>query len=212
MKTYQPYPVKSAILLLAAALAIQIIWMFSTSEAISSYDYAVTAGFAALALTFGRVRWLNLPLRWFLSLAFLVSVADRLGWLGKPGASGVSWGNFSSFIDYTRDVNAFLPSSFGPTLAVLATIAETTLAVCLLLGYRVRIAEAGAAGLLTLFGIAMTISLGFESAMAYDVWVLAAGAVVLMVVEQGTLSLDHLLGRLRSRRHLPAAPGHLSIQ
>jgi uncharacterized membrane protein YphA (DoxX/SURF4 family) len=212
MKAQNHYSAISAILLLAAALAIQIIWMFSTSEAISSYDYAVTAGFAALALTLGRFRWLNLPLRWFLSLAFLVSVADRLGWLGKPGAPGVSWGNFSSFIDYTRDVNAFLPSSFGPTLAVLATIAETTLAVCLLFGYRVRFAEAGAAILLTLFGIAMTISLGFESAMTYDVWVLATGAVALMVVEQGTLSLDHLLARLRSRRHLPAAPGHLSIQ
>src|SRR5215471_18992505 len=79
--------------------------------------------FGLLAASQGTIRWIAALPRLAIAVEFLLSVADRFGLLGPPG-KGASWGDFARFVVYTRQVNAFLPASFAPSLAVLATICE----------------------------------------------------------------------------------------
>jgi putative oxidoreductase len=158
--------------------------------------------FALLALLRGRVFWYPLVIRIFFAYQFGAAVADRLGWLGPPG-SGVSWGDFAHFVAYTHRVNAFLPAGFAFPLAVLATIAEGTLIVTLLLGLRTRLACLGAALLLFFFGSAMTASGLSQGQFYYAVFVLAAGCWYLSAIDPTWLSVDRRLAR---RGSTPAAP------
>ena len=94
--------------------------------------------FGLFAASHGNVRWIAPLPRLVIAAEFLLSVADRFGLFGPPG-KGVSWGDFAHFVAYTHRVNAFLPASFAPTLAVLATIGEITFGITLLLGFRIRL-------------------------------------------------------------------------
>ena len=152
--------------------------------------------FGSLAGTQGRIRWIATVLRIVVGAEFVLSVADRFGLLGPPG-HGVSWGDFAHFVAYTRQVNAFLPSTFAPILAVLATIFETVLGVTMILGARIPYAARAAAVLLCVFGSAMSLSGLIESQFFYGVFVLAAGAWVVSMVDASCLSLDSLLRRHR---------------
>jgi uncharacterized membrane protein YphA (DoxX/SURF4 family) len=195
-----------AFALVWAMLALQVVWMLGwTPSAVhpgdkAGYDGAVVVLCAALALTAGRVRWLNAGVRLGLGLGLLFSVADRFGLLGGPGAAGVSWGDWSHFVVYTRQVNAFLPGSFVSTLAVLATIAEVASGLALLLGVMIRPALGGVALLFTIYGCAMTASLGAGSTFPYAVWLLAATALALVWCDASRLSIDR-----RRTRHVAAA-------
>jgi len=151
--------------------------------------------FGLLAIARGRVRWITTVLRLILSAEFGLSVADRFGWLGPPG-HGAAWGDFAHFVTYTHQVNAFLPSSFAPALAVLATIFEAAFAFALLLGIRLRQTTPGAAVLLCLFGIAMTASGLVDSQFFYAVFVLASGAWLISATDASLLSVDRLIERI----------------
>jgi len=179
-------------------LLVQVGWMVRDRFATHTvYLVIIAAGFAVLAATLGRWPWIAVGLRVLVGLTFLGSVADRFGLLGPPGATGVSWGDFSHFVRYAHQVNAFLPASLAPALAVLATIAEISLGLGL--GVRVQLAALGTALLLLTYGIAMTISLGIVSTFPYAVFLLAAGAWALATVDPRPLSVDALLARLRLR-------------
>ena len=154
--------------------------------------------FAVLAVLRGRLNWYPAIIRAFFAYEFGSAVADRFGWLGPPG-SGASWGNFANFVAYTHSVNAFLPAGFAYPLAVLATIAECTFAVTLLLGIRTRASCAGAAILLCLFGSAMTASGMGSGQFYYAVFVLAAGAWYMSTIDPTWLSVDRLIARRRTR-------------
>ncbi len=154
--------------------------------------------FGLLAVARGRVRWITTLLRLILSAEFGLSVADRFGWLGPPGR-GAAWGDFAHFVTYTHQVNAFLPASFAPLLALLATIFEAAFAVALLLGIRIRQTSAGAAILLCLFGTAMMASGLVESQFFYAVFVLASGAWLISVTDASLLSVDRLIERIYHR-------------
>lgn len=151
--------------------------------------------FGLLAIARGRVRWITTVLRLILSAEFGLSVADRFGWLGPPG-HGAAWGDFAHFVTYTHQVNVFLPSSFAPALAVLATIFEAAFAFALLLGIRLRQTTPGAAVLLCLFGIAMTASGLVDSQFFYAVFVLASGAWLISATDASLLSVDRLIERI----------------
>ena len=150
--------------------------------------------FGLFAASQGNIRWIAVLPRLVIAAEFLLSVADRFGLLGPPG-KGVAWGDFAHFVAYTRQVNAFLPASFAPMLAVLATICEVTFGVTLLLGIRVQLFARGAAILLLLFGSAMTLSGLIESQFFYAVLVLAAGAWAISTTGASWLSLDSLMQR-----------------
>jgi putative oxidoreductase len=153
--------------------------------------------FLVLALLRERFFWYPLVIRVFLAYEFGSAVADRFGWLGPPG-SGVAWGDFAHFVNYTHQVNAFLPLSFARPLAVLATICECTFTITLLLGIRTREAAAGAALLLCCFGLAMTASRLSVEMFSYAVFVLAAGAWYMSTIDATWLSIDQLLSRRKS--------------
>lgn len=109
-----------------------------------------------------------------LAAAFLSAVAARFG-LWMDGRAHP----FANFIRYTGEVNSFLPAATYPTLAVLATIAETTIALALLAGFRLRWTALAAAILLAIFGTAMAISFGLKSPLDYSVFSASAAALLL---------------------------------
>ena len=160
--------------------------------------------FAVLAVLRGRLFWYPTIIRAFLAFEFGSAVADRFGWLGPPG-SGVAWGDFAHFVAYTNRLNAFLPAGLAFPLAVLATIAECTLTVTLLLGIRTRSACAGAAILLCLFGSAMTASGLVAGQFYYAVFVLAAGSWYMSTIDPTWLSVDQLIAHRRAGRGVTEA-------
>ena len=110
-----------------------------------------------------------------LGAAFLSAVADRFGLWGKYGG----WGNFANFTKYTAQVNSFMPAFTIPFLAWVATVAELSLGIGLILGLWPRWVAFGAAVLLFLFGTAMAISFGIKSPLDYSVFSASAAALLL---------------------------------
>jgi len=186
----------AAFLALRVMVLVQIIWTIYFSlrahPAFTSIYYPVifTPFAAALALSRGRVRWIATATRLLIGLAFFENVIDRLGFLGPPGAPGVSWGDFQHFIAYTAQVNAFAPAAIIPALAVVATMAEGTFGVTMLAGLRVRFASVGSALLLFTFATAMVLS-GL-SEMQYGVYLMSIAAWALATTDASALSVDAL--------------------
>ncbi|HEV7703703.1 MAG TPA: hypothetical protein VGO46_05385 [Gemmatimonadaceae bacterium] len=186
----------AAFVALWAMVIVQVVWTVyfcvRTHPAFTSIYYPVifTPFAAALALTSGRVRGIATATRLLIGLAFFENVIDRLGFLGPPGAPGVSWGDFQHFIAYTAQVNAFAPAALIPLLAVVATIAEGTLGVTMLAGVRVRLASVGSALLFFTFATAMVLS-GL-SEMQYGVYLMAIAAWALATTDASALSVDAL--------------------
>ena len=71
-----------------------------------------------------------------MAAGFLSAVGDRFGLWGVFGSPGVAWGDWERFVTYTGRLNWFVPGSLVSTVAVVATVAEVTLALLLLTGYR----------------------------------------------------------------------------
>jgi uncharacterized membrane protein YphA (DoxX/SURF4 family) len=120
------------------------------------------------AITYARVA---------LGAAFLSGIASRFGLWGK----NVGYGDFAHFVQYTAQVNSFMPAFTIPFLAWAATIAEFGLGVWLIAGVGLRWAATGSAVLLALFGTAMAISFGLKSPLDYSVFSASAAAVLLAV-------------------------------
>jgi uncharacterized membrane protein YphA (DoxX/SURF4 family) len=170
-----------------------LIWIVAGHRApwgLLIYPIVITAIFAVLLLTAGRSRRLNAIVRVVLGLAFVLSVADRFGLMGAYGSPGVSFGDYTHFVAYTRRVNSFLPESWAPMLAVLATLCETTIGTALVLGISTRNVVLAALGLLLIFGTAMSISLGLSSHFPYAVVVLAGGAWFLSTLDCTAWSVE----------------------
>ena len=112
-----------------------------------------------------------------LGAAFLSAVASRLGLWDKT----LDLKHFTRFIQYTSEVNSFMPGAVIPYIAVAATIAETSLGILLILGFWPRWVPLASAILLAMLGTAMAISFGLESPMDYSVFS-ASGAAVLLAL------------------------------
>ncbi|HXM12194.1 MAG TPA: DoxX family protein [Terriglobales bacterium] len=117
--------------------------------------------------------------RFALGAAFLSGIASRFGLYGK----NVGYGNFANFVEYTAEVNSFMPAFSIPFLAWSATAAESVLGIALILGMWPRWVALGSAVLLALFGIAMAISFGIESPLDYSVFSASAAAGLLALYE-----------------------------
>lgn len=120
----------------------------------------------------------TLFLRLALAAGFLSAVASRLGFWGKRSSG---WANF---VNYTGDVNSFLPRSWASTLAVGSTILEAGLGLLLLFGLLTRYAALAAAGLTLLFGLAMALSFGVKEPLDYSVFVCTSGALLLATTQK----------------------------
>ncbi len=129
----------------------------------------------------------TLLLRLALASGFLSAVASRLNlW----GAKSSGWSNF---LDYTAQVNSFLPKLFIPTVAVVATVLESALGVLLLIGFKTNYAALGAAILTLLFALAMAYSFGIKEPLDYSVFAVSAGAFLLSTIPYFKWSIDQLL-------------------
>lgn len=143
----------------------------------------------------------NLPgvpqlfLRIALSISFILAVMDRFGWLGKPGTSGVSWGDWSHFSAYTNTLMPFLNSTLVNVAAFIATVAECTFGIFLILGLRVREIGLGIAILTFIFGLCMALTQGINAPFAYPVFVFTGAGLLLAVTPSFKWSLDGYLAR-----------------
>lgn len=123
-------------------------------------------------------RFAILYARFALAAAFLSAMAGRFGlWDRRPHP-------FAQFIKYTGEVLSFLPPPTYPFFAVAATIAETTLAIALLAGFRLRWTGIASAVLLAMFGTSMGISFGPESPLDYSVFSASAAALLLSLTDR----------------------------
>ena len=194
-----------AAIVLAVALAVQVGWdlldllLLHREPGPDPLGTVIVIVFAVFALTRShpRWRWLTVVVRVLMAADFLLAVADRFGIFGPAGTPGTSWGDFPHFIAYTRTMTTFLPAGLAPTLAVLATVAEITLGLALLLGVRLRLAAIGSAILLGIYAICMSITLPPAQQFHYTVFVLAAGMLTLATVDNAPLTLDALRGARR---------------
>lgn len=126
-------------------------------------------------------KFLLLFARFALAVGFLSSVADRFGLWGPAGLAKVAWGNWKNFVAYVGVLNFFLPRWSVPILAVVVTIAETSLGILLILGLWQRATAALSAALLCLFALAMSVALGVKAPLDYSVFSAAAAAALLYV-------------------------------
>lgn len=129
----------------------------------------------------------TLLLRLALASGFLSAVASRLSLWGKKSSG------WSNFLDYTAQVNSFLPKSFIPIIAVASTLLETGLGILLLFGFITNYAAFAAALITLLFALAMTYSFGIKEPLDYSVFAFSAGAFLLATMPYYKWSIDQLL-------------------
>ena len=139
-----------------------------------------------------------LALRWALGLAFLSAVADRLGFWGHAGAEGVSWGNFTAFLEYTALLNPFVPETLIFPLGLFVTITEVVLAAALILGLWTRQAALASGVLIILFAAGMLIGLGIKPPLDYSVFTAAGAALLLATVSENGWGMDRWLQQRRA--------------
>jgi uncharacterized membrane protein YphA (DoxX/SURF4 family) len=143
----------------------------------------------------------QLYLRLALGAGFFVIGCDRLGVWGPYGKPWVSWGDWKHFSAYAHELMSFLPWGLAEVLAVLATAAEVSFGVLLLLGLFIRQASFGSGFLTLCFAIAMTITNGITSPLNYSVFTVSAASFLLSAQQRYRWSIDDWrLGRSRSRR------------
>jgi thiosulfate dehydrogenase (quinone) large subunit len=132
-------------------------------------------------------------LRLALGATFLYSVGDRFGWWGPPGTRGVNWGNFERFLLYTGKITAFMPHALTPMLGWSATVLETVIGVCLILGLYTQQVALGGGILLGIFALSMTATTGLGSALTLSVFSTSAGAFLLAHTPRHALSVDSVI-------------------
>jgi len=129
-------------------------------------------------------RWALRYARIALGAAFLSGIADRFGLWGKT----IGYGDFAHFVQYTAQVNSFMPAFTIPFLAWAATVAELVLGIALISGVWLRWVALASALLLVLFGTAMAISFGLKSPLDYSVFSASAAALLLALHSPGSPS------------------------
>ncbi len=129
----------------------------------------------------------SILMRLALGAGFISAVASRLGLWGKHSSG---WNNF---LDYTAQVNSFLPKAIIPGIAVISTVLETSLGLMLILGIKIKWASYGAAVLTLLFSLAMAYSFGLKEPLDYSVFAFSAGAYLLAISATDKWSIDYLI-------------------
>jgi uncharacterized membrane protein YphA (DoxX/SURF4 family) len=137
-------------------------------------------------------------LRCALGVGFLSAVGDRFGLWGAFGQPNVDWGNFSRFLEYTHELNWYLPAGMIPPLGVIVTGAELLFGLLLLVGWHTRAAALLSGLLLLSFGVAMTLALGIKAPLNFAVFTGVGGAFFLANCEGFPFSVDELFRRIHA--------------
>lgn len=131
---------------------------------------------------------------WFLRIAlsagFLSATADRFGMWPKEVSA---WGNWQSFVDYTKSLNPFAPDSLVPFLAYFATGLEIALGVLLLMNFKADWVAKASSVLLLVFALSMTISKSIKGPLDYSVFTGSAAAFALSVLVQARKNKKKLI-------------------
>lgn len=136
---------------------------------------------------------IKLFLRFSISISFLSAVADRFGWWGTTVS--LSWGNWNNFLDYTRVINPWVPSGLISPIGAIATGAEISFALFLLVGWRTELFARLSGLLLLVFALSITFSTGIKGAFDYSVFSASAGAFALSLMKEKYLELDSLISK-----------------
>jgi len=131
------------------------------------------------------IRMASWLLRIALAAGFLSAVADRFGLWGPPGSPGVAWGDLTRFNAYVAKLNWFMPARLIPVVGWASTMAETGLALALLIGWKLRWVSLASALLLLSFAATMTVALGPKAPLSFSVFTAAAAAFLLFAVQPG---------------------------
>ncbi|WP_215223031.1 DoxX family membrane protein [Echinicola shivajiensis] len=139
---------------------------------------------------------IKLFLRFAIALSFLSAVADRFGiW---PEEISV-WANWKNFLSYTKLINPWFPDAIIPAIAILATMAEIILGLCLIIGFKTKLVAKMSGFLLLIFALSMTFSTGIKGAFDYSVFSASAGAFALSLMKEKYLELDNLINRPKAK-------------
>lgn len=137
-------------------------------------------------------KFIKLFLRLAISLGFLSAVADRFGiWNQEVSV----WGNWDSFLDYTKLINPWIPNPLIPTIGILATAAEIVFAILLIVGFKTELFAKLSGILLLIFALSMTFSTGIKGALDYSVFSASAAAFALSLMKEKHLELDNLISK-----------------
>lgn len=133
------------------------------------------------------------PIKLFLRIAiavgFLSAVADRFGMWSKENSA---WGNWANFLEYNQTLLPWIPSSFLPTVGILAIGAEIIFAIFLLIGFKTEFFAKLSGILLLTFALSMTFTIGIKSVFDYSVLTASAGAFALSLLKEKYLEVDSL--------------------
>lgn len=110
----------------------------------------------------------------------------------------VAWGDMAHFMAYAAKLNPWFPIRVISVVGWFVTVAETVLALALLLGFHTRMSARLSGWLLLTFGIGMTTGTGIKSALNASVFSASAGAFLLATSAQCPFSFDSL--RQREKR------------
>ena len=146
---------------------------------------------------------LSVFLRLALAASYLSSVTSRFGLWGEE----VGWGNYANFLAYTAKVNPYLPSSVIPAVGRIVDIAEVSLAVLLIAGFRTREAATLSGVMLFLFAFGMNLGVGVISTLDHSVYTASAASFLLAVHHRSPLSLDAFISK-----RWPASAAGVSVE
>jgi len=140
----------------------------------------------------GLTMFATIFLRLALAAGFFAAVTDRFGLWGPPGTTNVAWGDFGHFLAYAAILNPELPTSWIPAIGVGVTVAESILAITLLIGFRTRTFALLSGLMLLAFASGMTFGTGIKSALNASVFSASAGSFLLATMHEYPFSLDAL--------------------
>jgi len=135
---------------------------------------------------------IKLFLRFGIGIGFLSAVADRFGLWSKDVSA---WGNWESFLEYTKVINPVIPEMLIPTIGALATGFEVLFGVCLIIGFKTEFVAKLSGYLMLIFALAITFSTGIKGAFDYSVFAASAAAFALSIMKEKYLELDLLFSK-----------------
>ena len=138
----------------------------------------------------------KLFLRFATAGGFLSAVADRFGIWNY----NLAWGNWESFVDFTRLINPWFPESMIQGVAITATSLEIIFAICLIIGFKTELIAKLSGILLLIFALSMTFSTGVKTAFDASVFAAAGAAFAVSVIKKKFLEVDMILAKKNRRR------------
>ena len=134
----------------------------------------------------------QLLLRFTLGIGFLTPVFDRLGFLGPFGGRNIEWGNWENFINYTGTLMPFLGRPAVNIMGGIATIAEASIGILLIVGFKTRQVAIGSCLLTLAFATSMSIFIGIKAPINFATFPFSAASLLLATIPFYAWSIDAL--------------------